>query len=269
MSNSYESTRPVDQMEPAPPKSGCGCWAWGCLTVVLVGIIGVGVAGFFSYQYLGVQVAKYTSETPQELPVIEYAPEAMTALETRFEGFKTNLKDGGQVDDLVLTADDINAMISNNKDLKGKVFVKIEDGQMKGDVSIPMDNVPLAGGRFLNASAAFDVSMENGILIVTLADAEVKGEKVPSQVLDAMRNENLAKNLYDDADTAKVFRRIESVAVEEGKVVLKVRKEDVAAEKKATEGDAGAEPSADPTSDAPRDADAPNEAEPAAVTDAV
>jgi len=260
MSNSYESSRPVDQMQP-PPKSGCGCWAWGCLTVVLLGIIGTSVAGFFGYRYLNAQVAKYTSETPQELPVIEYDPDAMTALETRFEGFKTNLKDGGEVDDLVLTADDINAMISNNKDLKGKVFVKIEDGQMKGDVSIPMDNVPLAGGRFLNASAAFDVSMENGILIVTLADAEVKGEKVPAQVLDAMRNENLAKNLYDDAETAKTFRRIESVMVEDGKVVLKVRKE----EPKAAESDADA----GSTTDAPKEADGATEPEPAAATEAI
>jgi hypothetical protein len=250
MSNSYESSRPVDQMGPAPPKSGCGCWVWGCLTVVLLGIIGTGVAGFFSYQYLGAQVAKYTSETPQELPVIEYEPEAMAALETRFEGFKTNLKDGGEVEDLILTADDINAMISNNPDLKGKVFVKIEEGQITGDVSIPTDNVPLAGGRFFNASAAFDVSMENGILIVTLADAEVKGEKVPDQVLDVMRKENLAKNLYDDAETAKAFRRIESLVVEDGKVVLKVRKEEAGAESK---------------SETSRESDASDEAEPAAT----
>ena len=254
MSNSYESSRPVDQMQPPPPKSGCGCWVWGCLTVVLLGIIGASVAGFFGYRFLNTQVAKFTSETPQELPVVEYEPEAMAALEERFEGFKTNLKDGGQVDDLILTAEDINAMISNNEDLKGKVFVKIEDGQIKGDVSIPLDNVPLAGGRFLNASAAFDVSMENGVLIVTLADAEVKGEKVPAQVLDAMRKENLAKNLYDDAETAKQFRRIESVAVEDGKVVLKVRKEETGAEPKA---------------DAAAETDTPNEPEAAAATDAI
>jgi len=252
MSNSYEATWPVDQTGPAQPKSGCGCWVWGCLTVVLLGIIGTGVVGFFSYQYLATQVAKYTSETPQELPVIEYEPEAMAALETRFESFKTNLKDGGEVDDLVLTADDINAMISNNPDLKGKVFVKIEEGQITGDVSIPTDNVPLAGGRFFNASAAFDVSMENGMLIVTLADAEVKGEKVPDQVLEVMRKENLAKNVYDDAETARAFRRIESLVVEDGKVVLKVRKEE-----------AGEKTPADPSVDGPSEADTPSEPAPA------
>ncbi len=263
MSNSYESSRPVDQMQPPPAKSGCGCWVWGCLTVVLLGIIGTSVAGFFGYRFLNTQVAKFTSETPQELPVVQYEPDAMAALETRFEGFKANLKDGGQVDDLILTAEDINAMISNNEDLKGKAFVKIEDGQIKGDISIPLDNVPLAGGRFLNASAAFDVSMENGILIVTLADAEVKGEKVPAQVLDAMRKENLAKSLYDDAETAKQFRRIESVVVEDGKVVLKVRKEETGEEPKADAGDAGTKPQTEPS------ADSPSEPEAAAATDAI
>lgn len=225
MSNHYESSQPVNHPQ-AEKKSGCGCWVWGCLSVLLFGLVVTGLVGFFGYRYLGTQITKYTSETPQPLPVVEYEPAAMTALETRFEGFQTSLKEGGQVEDLVLTAEDINALVANNKDLKGKVFVKIEDGQIKGDVSIPLDNVPLAGGRYLNASAAFDVSMENGVLIVTLADAEVKGEKVPEQFLDAFRNENLAKNLYDDAETAKAFRRIESVVVENGKIVLKVRKDD-------------------------------------------
>jgi len=227
MSNSYETSNPVQEAVPPPPKSGCGCWVWGCLTLVLVTLIGGGLVSWLGYRFVGNQIQHYTSETPQVLPVVEYDEPSMVALETRFEEFRTKLKEGEATDDLVLTADDINAMITNNKDLKGKAFVRIEEGQIKGDITVPTDGIPLAGGRFLNASATFDVSMDNGVLIVNLADAEVKGEKVPEQLLNAMRQENLAKNLYDDVETAKTFRRIESVAVEEGKVVLKVRKESV------------------------------------------
>jgi len=261
MSNSYETSRSVQDAPPPPPKSGCGCWVWGCLSLVLVVVVGGGVVGWFGYRFVGNQIQHYTSETPQVLPIVEYDEETMVVLETRFEDFRTKLKDGEPTDDLVLTADDINAMISNNKDLKGKAFVRIEEGQIKGDVTIPTDGIPLAGGRFLNASATFDVSMDNGVLIVNLADAEVKGEKVPEQFLNAMRQENLAKNLYDDVETAKTFRRIESVVVEEGKVVLKVRKESdvkpIAADEVPADDTAADKGAADNVPAAPFPADQP------------
>ena len=74
-----------------------------------------------------------------------------------------------------------------------------------------------------------------------------------------MRKENLAKDLYNDPDTAKAFRRIESIDVEDGKVVLRVRKEKSADSENSDETMAGEGSTGDatepdtPASDTPAD----------------
>ena len=104
--------------------------------------------------------------------------------------------------------------------------MKITDGKVSGDVSIPMDAIPGGKGRYFNGSASFNVSMENGVLIVTLADAEVNGEPVPQRVIDGMAKENLAKDLYKDPKNAEFMRRVDSVRVEDDKIILKLRPEE-------------------------------------------
>lgn len=244
MSNVYEASKPVSEIQqPAPAKSGCGCWIWGCLSVVLIGLIGLGLAVWLGVRFVGGQIEKYTDETPQELPVVEYDEQELAALETKLEDFKTKLGSGEQVEDLVLTADDINAMIASKEELKGKVFVKIEDGQIKGDISIPLDKLPMGmgKGRYLNASAGFKVAVANGILVVTMEEAEVKGETVPEEIMKELRRENLVKDVKLEPETQKVLTRIEKIEVEDGKIVLRVRpeesKKDAAAETSDAETD--------------------------------
>ena len=123
-----------------------GCLLGGCATVFLLMIglaIGTGIAGFYFYKG---QVAKYTSETQKELPTIEYSPDEIKEITTRIESFKTTIEKGDSPPPMILTGDDINAMISQNEDLRGRVFVRIDNGEVTADVSIPMDAFPGAKG---------------------------------------------------------------------------------------------------------------------------
>jgi hypothetical protein len=193
-------------------------------------------AGIGGYWFVSNQVAKYTSETPVKLPTVEFTPEQLVELEDRLARFKTTIDEGNTPEeDLVLTAEEINALIGKEEKLRGRVFVKIEDGQVTGDLSVPTDVLPGGKGRFFNGSATFDVSMEGGVLIVTLADAEVNGEPVPQQVVDGMSRENLAKDLYKDPQNAKFIRRVESVSVEDDKIILKFRRDETTAEETTAE----------------------------------
>ncbi len=197
-----------------------GCLLGGCATVFLLMIglaIGTTIAGFYFYKG---QVAKYTSETPKELPTIEYSPDEIKEITTRIESFKQTIEKGDSPPPMILTGDDINAMISQNEDLRGKVFVRIDNGEVTADVSFPMDAFPGAKGRFFNGSVTADVSLENGVLIVTLDDAEVNGQPVPKQLIDAMRKENLAKDLYKTPEIAKTLSKFESLLIDDEKIVL-------------------------------------------------
>ena len=225
---SQATFEPETQPEPAPPpqKSSRGC-LYGCLFVVFSGIALLVCAGVGSYWWISNQVEKFTSATPAELPTVDYDPEELAELEKRVDTF-TEAFDRGEIppDDLVLTAEEINALIGKDEDMRGKVFVKIEDGQVSGDVSIPVPEViPGGEGRYFNGSGSFEVSMNGGVLIVTMTDGEVNGERLPQEAIDALARENLAKGVYDNPDAAKTLRQFESVSIEDDKIILKVRRE--------------------------------------------
>ena len=197
-----------------------GCLLGGCATVFLLMIgltVGGGVAGYYFYKG---QIVKYTSESPKELPTIEYSPEEIKEVMNRVEAFKLAVEKGETPPPMVLTADDINAMISQNDQMRGRVFMGIDDGKVTADVSFPMDAFPGAKGRFFNGSIAADVSLEDGILIVTLADAEVNGQQVPQQFRDAMSQQNLAKDLYNDPEVARTLGKFESLVIDGEKIIL-------------------------------------------------
>ena len=213
----YQSTPNYVQAKKGFPW---GCLIAGCASVFLLMIVlavGTGIGGY--YLYIG-QMAKYTSESPKELPTIEYTPEEIKEITKRVESFKSSLDKGENPPPMVLTGDDINAMISQNKDLRGRVFVRIDEGKVTADVSFPMDAFPGAKGRYFNGSVAADVSLDNGVLIVTLDTAEVNGQTVPQQFIDAMRKENLAKDLYKDPETARTLGKFESLVIDGEKIIL-------------------------------------------------
>ncbi|MCG8650237.1 MAG: hypothetical protein MI861_10405 [Pirellulales bacterium] len=222
MSQTFETQQYEPQTQVAEQQSSRGC-LYGCIAVVVLGILCIAcLAGGIYYVFTG-QVKKYTSETPSEIPTVELSAAELEELKNRLETFRTALDEGQSADELVLTADEINALINENEQLRGRAFVRIENGQVSGEISIPTDRIPGGEGRYFNASGTFDVSLENGILVVTLTEAEVKGEAVPDEIMEAFRRENLAKEVYNDPKNAEMIRRFESVRIEEDKIVFKLR----------------------------------------------
>jgi len=67
--------------------------------------------------------------------------------------------------------------------------------------------------------------MVAGDIFVTLVDAEVNGEPLPQPFVDAMHQENLARELYSDPDMRTKLRRFESISIEDDKLVLKVKRD--------------------------------------------
>ena len=204
-------------------KKKGSCLMYGCLIALVVGLLLSVGGGFTGYWFVKRQVSNFTSTEPVELPVVEYSEEELAEIESRVEEFKETVESGEVPGALVLTADDINALIARKEDLKGKLFVTVQDGQISGDVSIPTDFLPGGKGRYVNASATFNVSLDGGVLIVTLADATVRGEKVPQKIIEALAKENLAKDAYKDPKAAEILRRFDSLTIEDDKIILTPR----------------------------------------------
>lgn len=224
-----------DQPVPAKQSKGRGCFFYGCLTAVVLMLV-VGIGGFLAVRYglnkLAAFVERYTETTPMALPAVQMPAAEYEALNKRVTAFTDALNAQTAIPPLILTGDEINALIANHpgwKDLKGKVHVAIEADELKGQVSIPMDEFArLPGmsrlkGRYLNGSAALKVSFNNGTLFVTVQSLQVKGESPPEEIMSQLRAQNLAQNMHQDPKTAEVLRKIESIEIKDGRIAVKAK----------------------------------------------
>jgi hypothetical protein len=227
----YQAARFSPEEPPAPPRQR-GCFFYGCIIASILAVLMViliAIAGFFLYRLVNTTVEQYTATTPRELPKVEMPAEEVKALKDRVEAFRQAVHAGTPIEPLVLTSDDVNQLIEDSPDLKGKVFVTIEGNKLKGQVSIPLDalaDVPFLGmfkGRYLNGEADLKASLQDGVLIVTLDSFEVNGQSPPEEMMTRLRQENLAKEAYKNPDAAELFRKLESLEINDGKIILKVR----------------------------------------------
>src|SRR5436309_7502242 len=139
----YESPKFSPEMDEYRPKQR-GCFFYGCviasvLTVLL--IIALAVGAFVFYRFLSRTVEQYTSPTPRELPKVQITEDQRKEVVDRFKAFREGVKDGTASEPLILTGDDLNALVEDTPELKGKVFFSVEGEKVKGQVSIPLSKI--------------------------------------------------------------------------------------------------------------------------------
>ena len=127
--------------------------------------------------------------------------------------------------EFILTADDLNALISTQRELKDKLFVRIDGDQLRGEISMPLSDLgPFKlSGRYLNATATFKIALANGALDVRLQDAQVKGRPLPSMVLSEFKKNNLAQEYQKDPKAAADIAKFDTVQVTNSTVLLRNR----------------------------------------------
>lgn len=270
----YDELQPMESKAPPPPKER-GCFFYGCiisLILLVILLIAIGVITWLTIRAISGYVQEYTEPTARALPKFELSDEQRKDLDQRIAVFKDAVQKADQpADTLVLTGDEINAWLSETKELRDKVHVSIEGDKMSGEVSIPLSDLPLPGanGRFLNGKATIKLSMQNGVLIATVDQVEVKGKPLPEQFMTMLRKENLAKSIYDDPERAAFLRKFETIEVTDGKLIMKTRSAETPdAEPKQENAAKDKESDAKPSDEAkPADDSKPPPAEPAKETE--
>ncbi len=196
-----DSTFSAEPAEEPKTNSKLGCILGGCLGVVGLMVVGMAVSSYMGYRYFTGQVEKYTSATPRVLPVVEYTDEQMVELGARLKSVEN-----GSAEQVVLSADDLNALIARHpsEDFKGKVYITLADGDVKAEISMPVDEIPGCNGRFLNGSLTAQVSLNDGDLVVQAADITVNGEKLPQEFVDVLGNGILTNVHINSDDVEKV-----------------------------------------------------------------
>ncbi len=223
----YQAPKFTPEPPQALPKQR-GCFFYGCIIATILALlmaIVLGVGALFRVsptQPVGGPVHLHHAARASQG---RHAAGAAPALKDRIEAFRNAVDAGTPTEPLVLSSDDLNALIDEDDDLKGKIHVRIEGDEVKGQVSIPLERLGpgMMRGRYLNGEADLKASLSDGVLIVTLDSIEVNGKRPPDEIMKGIREQNLAKDAYKNEKHAKMIRKLESLEVKDGKIILRVR----------------------------------------------
>src|SRR3954469_10430651 len=188
------SVPPVQPAAPyyPPPRSGMGCFAKGCLTVLILGFLClavVGVGGWFFYKKT---FQNLTSTAPADVRVepptqaqIKTAEESQTRLE---EAIRRN-----QETTVEFTGPEINLLLQRNSDwdfLKGRTRIDIADSVMTVALSAPLDRLPWPGlkGRYFNGTLRFTMTYVSDQFEIAIISAEANGNEFPSSLLSSFNS---------------------------------------------------------------------------------
>jgi hypothetical protein len=206
----------------ASPGKKRGCLFWAVVTAFALAVV-AGAGGYVAYRYARHRiVAVYTAAAPLDLPQASLSPAELGDLDGRLAAFVHALRNKNPAEPLVLTGDELTALVARSPDfqkLGGRARLSIADGEVLSDLSVPLERVGFPG-RWFNGSAAFGVTLENGVLIVTLRSASVKGESIPGWIVGRLADRNLAKDLHERPEIAGLIARLESIDLSNGRITI-------------------------------------------------
>jgi hypothetical protein len=216
-------------VEAPPPKRGLGCFARGCLILVVFGIV-LAVAcvaglywGFQRHSAIvhGVYwLAKTHSlaETPAPVPQFAASDEQIQRVQESWRDFEQKIRARQQAE-IELTADDVNSLIAANRDKRWKAFVSMEENRLRLQTSVPL-------GEFLGRSGYF-----NGDIMIQLSGAQslerpqlnlivVNSKPVPRDLLNWKYR---SRRLRDYIAEYRNSYDIGTIEIRDGKLILRSR----------------------------------------------
>jgi hypothetical protein len=191
-------------VEP-PPKRGMGCFAKGCLILIVLAIllVVVGVGGSYwslRHVYLSdkpapIPEASTPSETtgaatPGETSVATPSKRTAVVVRERLDTMK-NAAPAHERTGVELTAADINALIASNRKSAGMASVSIDGNVAQVQVSIPLERLDAPfrnafgpGQRYLNGTVTIAAPPGTNASNVQLSGVTVNGHSFPTGLLD-------------------------------------------------------------------------------------
>jgi hypothetical protein len=208
--------------QPSSPPPQRRFWLWFGVIVATLFSLAIGIVAFFIYQTYTIGKT-ITSTTPTEIPVEKPSQEKAEELGQRLVSFQTAITED-KAAELILSAQDLNALIALDPDFAGKVFFQIEGDQVFLKGAIPLNNVPGLEGRFLNGTIAMNISLKNQKLVITPTKLVLDNPDMPKFVqdviMDSLKKQNLAEEAAKDPEFQKWLQNIKDIRVADGKIII-------------------------------------------------
>jgi hypothetical protein len=225
-------------IEPPPPKrGGMGCFGKGCLFLVALAILAVLVIGLGSYLLYS------RGSKPTALPVEELPPAELATVQQRVDQFETTPPTPSYTPSpppattpetpdvtpppatpappperqLVLSAGEINGLISANPKSRGHASVSISGNTATVQVSIPSEKVPGFPRGYLNGSFTITTNGPTPISALQVSRIQANGFPVPSGVLSMSYR---GQSILGIAMDAAAPYNVSTAEIRDGAVIL-------------------------------------------------
>lgn len=199
------------------------CALWGCAGLVVLSIFGVIIVSVSLKLIFNNLRDTYTDDTAIELPRVDLENAEIDGLIERVDTYYENLTIDDPLAPFTISEVELNALIQNHPEMEKFseiIYVTLEGDLLNGQLSYPLDEVPGLSGRYFNGHASFELVFENNNLNIYLAGAEVNGDPIPEDVIAEIRKENLANELYGEADIREVLNRIDNIEIRDGSIII-------------------------------------------------
>ena len=217
-------------VEAPPRRKGLGCFGRGCLIVLVFGIV-LAIA-CFAGMYWGLHrhsalfygsywLAKTRSlaEAPTPIPEFSGSDQQIQRAREGWQDFEQKTR-AGQPAEIELSADDINALIATNDDLRGKVFASIEDNRLRLQASLPIGGVLGRPGYYFNGDTMIQLNGTESLEHPQLNRIVVNSKPVPKDLLDWKYR---SRRLRDYIAEYRNSYDIGTIEIRDGKLILRSR----------------------------------------------
>jgi hypothetical protein len=228
----------MEQSAPAPippPPRGMGCFAKGCLTLLVAAVVLVIVCLFGGWFILNRLVDQFTGTQPQAIEVLQPTPGESRAAEAKAETLRNAIR-SNQEAIVEFTASDLNALIANDPDFHrahGRVRVAIVDSIVALDVSAPLNSLKWSRlqRRWFNGNVRFGMNYSDGDFSFDLKSAEANGHRLPhllftsdfERSFNRSFNERFRSNSEKHRERDEWFKHIKTISVQNDKVIVTTR----------------------------------------------
>jgi len=206
-----------------------GCFAKGCLTVLIVGFILL-AGGIGTTWYLYVKtINKLTSPASADVQVEPPSESQFQAAENTMERLRTAIAQNNETT-VEFTATDLNALFARDpdfEDLRGRVRIEIADSIMTIALSAPLRAIPLPGmkKRWFNGNARFSFTYDSGTFSFDIKSAEAGGHQVPDIFLsswdfDESMNQSFLSELKSNDHDSEFWDHVKTMRLVGDKLVV-------------------------------------------------
>jgi hypothetical protein len=217
-------------VEAPPRRKGLGCFARGCLILLVFAIV-LAIA-CFAGMYWGLHrhsalfygsywLAKTRSiaQVPKPVPEFSASDQQIQSVWERWQDFEQKTR-AGQHAEIELGADDINALIATTADVRGKIFASAEGNQLRLQASVPIGGFFGMPGYYFNGDVVIELHGAQSLENPQFSRVTINGEEVPTDFLKwKYRSRHLREYLADQRNAYDIG----TIEIRDGKVILRSR----------------------------------------------